>query len=119
MTATPLARGGEALRRLSHIIGAFDERFGSTEWSDKDRRHRLITEGIPAKVAADAAYQNAQAQSDNEKTRIEYDLALPRVMNGLLEDDTDLFKQFVDKAVFRRFLANEGLGLTYKPKETA
>ena len=40
-----------------------------------------ITEEIPAKVAADQAYQNAQANSDKQNARIEHDKALGRVMN--------------------------------------
>jgi len=47
------------LDRLSNIIRAFNDQFGNIPWSDADRVHRLITEEIPARVAADEAYRNA------------------------------------------------------------
>ena len=41
----------------------------------------MITEEIPAKVAADKAYQNAMKNSDKQNARIEHDKALQRVMH--------------------------------------
>ena len=40
----------------------FNDQFGNIAWTDADRVHQLITEEIPAKVAADGAYQNAMAE---------------------------------------------------------
>ena len=42
-------------------------------WTDADRVHKLITEEIPAKFAADTAYQNSKKQGDKIKARIEHD----------------------------------------------
>ncbi len=78
--------------------------FGNIAWTDADRIQRLITEEIPAKVAADQAYQNAKANSDKQNARIEHDKALGRVMTALLKDDTELFKQFSDNESFRKWL---------------
>ena len=69
------------LDRLSNILKAFNDQFGNIPWTDEDRIRRLITEEIPAKVAADEAYQNAQANTDKQNARIEHDKALGRVMN--------------------------------------
>ena len=52
------------LERLSNILKAFNDQFGNIEWTDSDRVQRLITEDIPAGVAADKKYQNAQRNSD-------------------------------------------------------
>ena len=98
---------------LSNILKAFNDQFGNIPWDDADRVHKLITEEIPAKVAADTAYQNAKKQGDKSKARIEHDAALLRVMVGLLKDDTELFKQFSDNGGFKRWLADTVLGLTY------
>ena len=38
--------------------------------------HKLITEDIPSRVAADTAYQNARQNSDKQNARIEHDKAL-------------------------------------------
>ena len=100
--------------RLSNIIKAFNEQFGGIGWEDSDRLHRLITEEIPAKVAADSAYRNAQKNSDRQNARIEHDKALDRVMIGILQDDSVLFKQFTDDEGFRRWLSDTVFGLTYK-----
>ena len=81
--------------------------------------HKLITEEIPAKVAADSAYQNARKHSDKQNARIEHDKALLRVMTGLLQDDTELFKQFSDNESFRRWLTDMVFRLTYEAGEAA
>jgi len=102
------------LDRLSNILKAFNDQFGNIPWADTDRVHLLITEEIPAQVAADTAYQNAQAHSDRQNARIEHDKALSQVMIGLLRDDTELYKQFSDNDSFRRWLADTVFALTYK-----
>ena len=78
------------------------------------RAHKLITEDIPARVAADTAYQNAQKNSDKQNACIEDDKALTRVMTAVLKDDTELFNQFMDNELFRRWLTDTVFGLTYE-----
>ena len=113
----PTSGGGRKpepeLDRLSNILRTFNDQFGNISWTDEDRVHKLITEDIPAKVAADKAYQNAMKQGDKGKARIEHDAALLRVMVGLLKDDTELFKQYSDNAGFKRWLADTVFGLTF------
>jgi type I restriction enzyme R subunit len=101
------------LDRLSNIIKAFNDQFGNIPWTDADRVRKLITEEIPARVAADTAYQNARKYSDRQNARIEHDKALVRVMTALLKDDTELFKQFSDNESFRRWLTDTVFALTY------
>ncbi len=102
-----------ALDRLSNILKTFNDQFGNIPWSDGDRVHRLITEDIPNRVAADTAYQNARKNSDKQNARIEHDKALARVMTAVLKDDTELFKQFMDNDSFKRWLTDTVFGLTY------
>ena len=114
----PTSGGGRLpepeLDRLSNIIKAFNDQFGNIPWSDADRIHRLITQDIPERVSADTAYQNAKRNSDKQNARIEHDKALARVMTAVLNDDTELFKQFVDNEGFRRWLTDVVFGLTYE-----
>ncbi len=105
--------------RLSNIIKAFNDQFGNIPWTDSDRVRKLITEEIPARVAADTAYQNARKYSDKQNARIEHDKALVRVMTALLQDDTELFKQFSDNEGFRRWLTDTVFGLTYSERGSA
>lgn len=113
----PVAGGGgkpePELDRLSNIIKAFNDLFGNIPWDDADRVHRLIAEEIPAKVAADPAFQYAKKNSDPQNARIEHDRALARVMTALLKDDTQLFKQFSDNESFRRWLTETVFSATY------
>ena len=102
------------LDRLSNILKEFNDQFGKIPWDDADRVHKLVTEEIPAKVAADTAYQNAKKQGDKSKAHIEHDAALLRVMVGLLKDDTELFTQYRDNEGFKRWLADTVFGLTYE-----
>ncbi|HEX8755159.1 MAG TPA: type I restriction endonuclease subunit R [Steroidobacteraceae bacterium] len=106
------------LDRLSNILKTFNEQFGNISWSDKDRVHKLITQDIPAKVAADPAYRNAQKNSDKQNARIEHDKALLRVMTAYMKDDTELFKQFVDNDSFKRWMADTVFRLTYEQKQS-
>ena len=106
------------LERLSKIVKSFNDQFGNIDWEDGDRVERLITEEIPARVAADAAYQNAQRNSDKQNARIEHDKALERVMNGLIKDDTELFKQFSDNESFKRWLTEAVFSRTYRQGST-
>jgi len=114
----PTSGGGHKpepeLDRLSNILTTFNEMYGDIAWADSDRIRSLITEEIPAKVAADVAYQNARANSDRQNARIEHDKALGRVIVGLMKDDTQLFKQFSDNPDFKRWLADTVFGLTYE-----
>ncbi len=114
----PTSAGGlkpePELDLLSNILKAFNDQFGNTQWTDRDRVHRLITQEIPAQVAADPAYQNAQRHSDRQNARIEHDKALSRVMIGVLKDDTELYKQFSDNESFRRWLTDTVFALTYR-----
>jgi len=113
----PAAGGGykpePEMDRLSNILKSFNEHFGNISWTDTDRVHKLITQDIPAKVAADTAYQNARKNSDKQNARIEHDKALERVMTGLLKDDTELFKQFMDNESFKRWLTEMIFSVTY------
>ncbi|MCX6028190.1 MAG: type I restriction endonuclease subunit R [Chloroflexi bacterium] len=114
----PTAGGGHTaeaeLERLSNILRAFNDLFGNLAWQDTDRVRRMITEEIPQKVAADTAYSNARAHSDRQNARIEHDVALARVIVGLMQDDTELFKQFSDNESFRKWLTDTVFALTYE-----
>lgn len=105
--------------RLSNILKVFNEVFGDIPWHDRDRVTQLITETIPARVAADNAYKNAQQNSDKPNARIEHDKALERVVTSLLKDDTELFKQFMDDESFRRSMTDTVFRLTYREPTAA
>jgi type I restriction enzyme R subunit len=115
----PTSGGGHKrepeLDRLSNILETFNDQFGNISWTDADRVHKLITEEIPSRVSADAAYQNAKQHSDRQNARVEHDKALERVMTAMLKDDTELFKQFMDNEDFRRWLTRTMFDLTYDP----
>jgi len=38
-------------------------------------------------------------------------------MNGVLKDDTELFKQFSDNESFRKLVTDEVFNLTYEPPD--
>ena len=97
---------------LSNILKNFNDQFGNISWQDADKIRQVISEEIPAKVAADKAYQNAMKNSDKQNARIEHDKALQRVVTSLLADHTELFKQFSDNPSFKKWLADTVFGLT-------
>ena len=102
------------LDRLSNIVREFNDLYGGIEWKDTDRVKQLITKTIPARVAEDTAFRNARQNPDKENARIEHDKALQRVMTSVMNDDTTLFKLFMDNPGFRRWLSDMSFGLTYE-----
>jgi len=114
----PTTGGGKApeteLEHLSTILRTFNEQFGNVDWKDADKIRQVISEEIPAKVAADTAYQNAMKNSDRQNARIEHDRALQRVILELLSDHTELFKQFSDNPGFKKWLGDATFGATYR-----
>ena len=101
------------LERLSQIVRAFNDQFGNIDWKDKDKIDKVIAEEIPAKVAADKAYQNAIKNSDKQNARIEHDNALQRIMLELITDHTELFKLFSDNPGFKKWLSDTIFQNTY------
>ena len=106
----PASGGGQRpepeLDRLSNILQAFNDLFGDIAWQDRDRVGELITRTIPARVAADAAFRNARKNSDDANARIEHDKVLARIVTGMVKDDAQLFKQFMDNEGFQRWMTD-------------
>lgn len=96
--------------RLSNILKLFNEQFG-TLFTDTDRITRRIREDIAPKVAADTAFQNAKANTPHT-ARLAHDQALGKVMQHLLKDDTEVYKQFVQNESFKRFVSNMVYAIT-------
>lgn len=114
----PTSAGGQKpepeLDLLSNIIVTFNDQFGNIDWKDEDKIRKVITEEIPEKVAADKAYQNAMKNSDKQNARIEHDKALKRVIVELLEDHTELYRQFFsDDQTFKKWLSDTIFQATY------
>jgi type I restriction enzyme R subunit len=65
-------------------------------------------------MAADAAYQNAKENTPHT-ARMAHDQALGKVMQHLLKDDTQVYKQFVENESFRRFVGDMVYAITSQP----
>ncbi|NOT56655.1 MAG: type I restriction endonuclease subunit R [Deltaproteobacteria bacterium] len=98
------------LDRLSNILKTFNAHFG-TLFSDTDRVAKRIRDDIVPRVAADTAYQNAKENTPHT-ARMAHDQALGKVMQILLKDDTQVYKQFVENESFRRFVGDMVYALT-------
>ncbi len=98
------------LDRLSNILKSFNEQFG-TLFTDADRVARRIRDDIAPQVAADVAYKNAKENTPHT-ARMAHDQALARVMQHLLKDDTQVYKQFVENESFKRFIGDMVYALT-------
>jgi type I restriction enzyme R subunit len=98
------------LDTLSNILKTFNEQFG-TLFTDTDRVAKRIRDDIAPKVAADAAYQNAKANTPHT-ARMAHDQALAKVMQHLLKDDTQVYKQFVENESFKRFVGDMVYAIT-------
>src|ERR1035437_4234462 len=110
----PTAAGGRMpeleLDRLSNILKSFNEHFG-TLFTDTDRVAKRIREEIAPKVATDPAYVNAK-QNTPHTARMAHDEALGKIMQHLLKDDTQVYKQFVENPSFRRSVSDMVYAMT-------
>ncbi|MET7965445.1 type I restriction endonuclease subunit R [Micromonospora sp. NPDC005305] len=104
------------LERLSEILSQFNDLFGNIDWEDADRIRERIASEIPEKVLADQDYVNARANNDADNAKLALNLALQRVMQGMLRDETQLFKQFVDNPDFKAWLTDAVFRTTYEKK---
>ena len=98
------------LDRLSNILKTFNDQFG-TLFTDTDRVAKRIRDDIAPKVAGDAAYRNARENTPHT-ARMAHDQALGKVMQILLRDDTQVYKQFVENESFRRSVGDMVYALT-------
>ena len=103
-------RSEPELDRLSNILKMFNEQFGAL-FTDADRVAKRIRDDIAPKVAADAAYQNAKENTPHT-ARMAHDQALAKVMQHLLKDDTQVYKQFVENDSFKRFVGDMVYAIT-------
>ena len=101
---------GPEMDRLSNILKLFNDQFG-TLFTDADRVVKRIREDIAPKVAADVSLQNAKANTPHT-ARMAHDQALGKVMNLLLKDDTQVYKQFVENESFKRFVGDMVYAIT-------
>ncbi len=110
----PTEGGGQKsvpeMDRLSNILKTFNENFG-TLFTDADRVAARIRDDIAPQVAADKAYQNAKENTPHT-ARLAHDQALGKVMQLLLKDDTQVYKQFVENDSFRRFVGDMVYAIT-------
>ena len=102
------------LDKLSNILKSFNEHFG-TLFTDSDRVVKRIREDIAPKVAADQAYQNAKNNTPHN-ARMAHDQALAKMMQLLLKEDTQVYKQFVENESFRRFVGDMVYAMTQEPR---
>jgi dTDP-4-amino-4,6-dideoxygalactose transaminase len=97
-----------------NILKNFNDLFGNIDWSDKDRIAGIISKELPAKVASDERFINAKNNSDKQNAKIEHDAALQRVMNSLMQDQVELFKQFMNNEDFKKWLQEEVFKANYE-----
>ncbi len=106
---------------LSNIVKAFNEQWGNIDWKDDDRIGKVLFVEIPEKVSQNKAYMNAAKNSDKQNARVEMDKVLERVIIDLVQDHSELFKQFSDNPTFKKWVADKVFSLTYnslrQPKE--
>ncbi len=102
------------LDQLSNILKTFNEQFG-TLFDDTDRVVKRLREDVAPKVAADSAFQDARENTPHT-ARIAYDMALSRAMQRLLNDETQVYKMFVENESFRREVSDYVFSIANQPQ---
>lgn len=116
---TSIAKGkadDTGLDLLSTILINFNDLFGNIEWINVDNVCMQISK-IPDMVYEDEKYQNAIKNSDKQNARFESERALKNVMLNIMADNMELFKQFTDDLLFKKWLSDMVFNLTYKDSQ--
>jgi type I restriction enzyme R subunit len=104
----PVEQGGRVRTpeydRLSNILNQFNDLFG-TQFQDGDRVVRRIREEIAPRVALDRTYRNALKNTPQNAPHA-LDMALNRAMQGLMTEDTKVYKEFLENERFKRFISD-------------
>ena len=111
-TSTATGKPEVELDALTNIINAFNDIFGNIEWKDEDNIHRQIAE-LPAMVKKDERYLNAIRNSDKQNARIEFERAFKDVIQGIMADSIELYKQINDNPSLKKMLAEMIFDVTY------
>lgn len=108
------ARPEPEMERLSEILASFNALFGNIAWQDEERIRQRVTEEVPAKVAEDPVYKTAMANNDTANAKVAMVDALGKVMLSLVQDETQLFKEYSDNADFKRWFEDAVFRATYR-----
>ena len=90
---------------LDNIINSFNDIFGNIDWEDKDNVAKQI-KAIPEMVVKDEKLRNALKNADPQNIKIEFSRALVSVMVSIMKDNMELFKQFNDNDLFKKWLSD-------------
>ena len=102
------------MERLSEILASFNALFGNISWQDEERIRQRVTEEVPARVAEDPVYQTAMANNDEANAKVAMVDALGKVMLSLVQDETQLFKEYSDNEDFKNWFENAVFRATYR-----
>lgn len=102
------------MERLSEILASFNALFGNISWQDEERIRQRVTEEVPALVAEDPVYQTAMANNDQANAKVAMVDALGKVMLSLVQDETQLFKEYSDNSDFKRWFEDAVFRATYR-----
>tara|TARA_B110001450_G_scaffold235931_1_gene241020 strand:- start:275 stop:796 length:522 start_codon:yes stop_codon:yes gene_type:complete len=83
--------GGQSepeLDTLENILGAFNQRFGDIDWTDKDKVKQILTEQLPAEMKANKEIMDAIQHSDKQNAKISSDKKLEEMMQQYLFSQT-------------------------------
>lgn len=105
------------LDNLSNIIREFNEQWGNIPWEDRDKIKQVIAQELPGKVLQNEAYQNAIRNSDKQNARLEHDKVLGQVIAGMMKDHLELFRQFSDNDLFKKWLSDTVFQSTYSQSD--
>ncbi|WP_405216714.1 type I restriction endonuclease subunit R [Agrococcus sp. Ld7] len=102
------------MERLSEILASFNALFGNISWQDEERIRQRVSEEVPAKVAEDPVYQTAMANNDRANAKVAMVDALGKVMLSLVQDETQLYKEYSDNVDFKQWFEDQVFRATYR-----
>ncbi|MCR5164771.1 MAG: type I restriction endonuclease subunit R, partial [Thermoguttaceae bacterium] len=97
---------------LSIILEEFNSQFGNIEWEDVEAVSNSV-QRIIVRISTNEKYLNAMGASSPQAAQLESDAALDEVMEDILDENVELYKQYQDNLDFQYWLRNFVFRITY------
>ncbi len=100
---------------LDKIVSDFNSIFGDIQWSNADNIAKQIEE-LPNIIAQNEIVMNAIKNSTEQNARLEFDNALLSILTAMINDHMELFKQYNQNEIFKKWLSDSVFEIIYNGK---
>ncbi len=100
---------------LDVIVNNLNDIWGNIQWNDKESVAKQIN-NLPDAIMKNESFRNTMKNSDKQNSRIEFERVLEDIMQDMIKDNLELFKQFSSNKLFKKYLEDMIFERVYNSK---